>query len=196
MLIKKKKKNTRTILKYFSNFQILKKLPSFQIVTRKNPSISKRFPELPKSHKNISLPKDSLEQPYIPLQDSFIFTPFLCHNHSLINLRVTPTRKKEEQNFLRLVNHKQRRVTCFPSQVTYGPRGNTTTTVLQHSGNNRKPLGITRATSIRRRGPANRQQLLGVLAVTLLATCLFILLLLALNTNRECVQEPRKLNQP
>ncbi|XP_003491860.1 neprilysin-1 [Bombus impatiens] len=76
-------------------------------------------------------------------------------------------------------------------QVTYGPRGNTTTTVLQHSGNNRKPLGITRATSIRRRGPANRQQLLGVLAVTLLATCLFILLLLALNTSRECVQEPR-----
>lgn len=65
--VDKKKKNTRTILKYFSNFQILKKLPCFQIVTRKNPSISKRFPELPKSHKNISLPKDSLEQPYIPL---------------------------------------------------------------------------------------------------------------------------------
>lgn len=75
--------------------------------------------------------------------------------------------------------------------MTYGPRGSTTTTVLQHPGNRRKSLGITRATSIRRRGPANRQQLLGVLAVTLLATCLFILLLLALNTSRECVQEPR-----
>ncbi|KAF3420991.1 hypothetical protein E2986_13213 [Frieseomelitta varia] len=77
-----------------------------------------------------------------------------------------------------------------PLQVTYGPRGNTTTTtVLQHPGNSRKK--ITRATSIRRRGAANRQQLLGVLAVTLLATCLFILLLLALNTSREYPQEPR-----
>ncbi|XP_043526357.1 neprilysin-1 isoform X2 [Frieseomelitta varia] len=76
-----------------------------------------------------------------------------------------------------------------PLQVTYGPRGNTTTTtVLQHPGNSRKK--ITRATSIRRRGAANRQQLLGVLAVTLLATCLFILLLLALNTSREYPQEP------
>lgn len=79
-----------------------------------------------------------------------------------------------------------------PLQVTYGPRGSTTTTVL-HPGNARRPIGgITRATSItrRRRGPANRQQLLGVLAVTLLTTCLFILLLLALNPGRECTQEP------
>lgn len=53
---------------------------------------------------------------------------------------------------------------------------------------------MTRATSItrRRRGTASRQRLLGVLAITLLATCLFILLLLALNTTRECVQESRK----
>ena len=81
-----------------------------------------------------------------------------------------------------------------PLQVSYGPRGNTTTTVLHHPGNSRRPIGgITRATSItrRRRGPTDRQQLLGVLAVTLLATCLFILLLLALNTSRECIQEPR-----
>ncbi|XP_076237007.1 neprilysin-1 [Calliopsis andreniformis] len=81
-----------------------------------------------------------------------------------------------------------------PLQVTYGPRGNTSTTILHHPGNSRRPItGITRATSITRRraGPASRQQLL-VLAVTLLATCLFILLLLlALNTSRECVQEPR-----
>ncbi|CAK9806311.1 Nep1 [Anthophora plagiata] len=79
-----------------------------------------------------------------------------------------------------------------PLQVTYGPRGNTTTTVLQHPGNNRRPLGgMTRATSItrRQRRPAKRQLLLGVLALTLLATCLFILLLLALNTSREYVHE-------
>ncbi|KOC68003.1 Membrane metallo-endopeptidase-like 1 [Habropoda laboriosa] len=79
-----------------------------------------------------------------------------------------------------------------PLQVTYGPCGSTTTTVLQHPGNNRRPLGrMMRETSITRiqRGPANRQLLLGVLALTLLATCLFILLLLALNTSREYVQE-------
>ncbi|XP_053981492.1 neprilysin-1-like [Hylaeus volcanicus] len=83
-----------------------------------------------------------------------------------------------------------------PIEVSYGPCGNTTTTVLHHSGN--RPIGgiTTRAattTSITRRrtGTTNRQQLLGVLAVTLFATCLFILLLLALNTSRECVQKPR-----
>ncbi|XP_043262154.1 neprilysin-1-like isoform X2 [Colletes gigas] len=78
-----------------------------------------------------------------------------------------------------------------PLQVTYGPCGNATTTVLHHPGN--RPIGgITRATSITRRrgGSTNRQQLLVVLAVALLATCLFILLLLALNTSREYVQEP------
>ncbi|KAG9432152.1 neprilysin-1 isoform X2 [Apis mellifera carnica] len=95
-----------------------------------------------------------------------------------------------EQNEISLGSGQETPATS-PLQVTYGPRGSTTTTVLQHPGNRRKSLGITRATSIRRRGPANRQQLLGVLAVTLLATCLFILLLLALNTSRECVQEPR-----
>ncbi|PBC26987.1 Membrane metallo-endopeptidase [Apis cerana cerana] len=94
-----------------------------------------------------------------------------------------------EQNEISLGSGQETPATS-PLQVTYGPRGSTTTTVLQHPGNRRKSLGITRATSIRRRGPANRQQLLGVLAVTLLATCLFILLLLALNTSRECVQEP------
>lgn len=80
-------------------------------------------------------------------------------------------------------------------KVTYGPRGGTTTTsVLQHPVRPQRPIGITRATSItrRRRGTASRQRLLGVLAITLLAICLFILLLLALNTNHECVREPRK----
>ncbi|XP_014483935.1 PREDICTED: neprilysin-2 isoform X2 [Dinoponera quadriceps] len=79
-----------------------------------------------------------------------------------------------------------------PLQVTYGPRGATTTTVFQPPARPRRPVGVTRATSItrRQRGPASRQRLLGVLAIALLATCLFILLLLALNTTRECVQEP------
>ncbi|KAL6430283.1 hypothetical protein ACFW04_007774 [Cataglyphis niger] len=78
-------------------------------------------------------------------------------------------------------------------QVTYGPRGGTTTSVLQHPVKPQRPIGITRATSItrRRRGTASRQRLLGVLAITLLAICLFILLLLALNTNHECVREPQ-----
>ncbi|XP_076160206.1 neprilysin-1 [Ptiloglossa arizonensis] len=77
-----------------------------------------------------------------------------------------------------------------PLQVTYGPRGNATTTVIHHPGN--RPIGgITRATSITSRRRTNRQQLLVVLAITLVATCLFILLLLALNMSRECVQEPR-----
>ncbi|XP_012139304.2 neprilysin-1 [Megachile rotundata] len=76
-------------------------------------------------------------------------------------------------------------------QVTYGPHGSTTT-VLQQAENSRRPSGgMARTMSIsrRRREPASRHQLLGVLAVTLLATCLFILLLLALNASRECVQE-------
>ncbi|EZA54238.1 Membrane metallo-endopeptidase-like protein [Ooceraea biroi] len=79
-----------------------------------------------------------------------------------------------------------------PLQVTYGPRGGTTTSVLQHAAKPQRPIGVTRATSItrRRRGTATRQRLLGVLAITLLATCVFILLLLALNTSRDCVQEP------
>lgn len=81
-------------------------------------------------------------------------------------------------------------------KVTYGPRGGTTTSVLQHPVKPQRPIGITRATSItrRRRGTASRQRLLGVLAITLLAICLFILLLLALNTSRECVREPRKFS--
>ncbi|XP_076300647.1 neprilysin-1 [Lasioglossum baleicum] len=76
-------------------------------------------------------------------------------------------------------------------QVTYVPHGNTTITDLHNPGNDRGP--ITRATSITRRWrePVNRQQLLLVLAITLLATCVFILLLLALNTSRECAQEAR-----
>ncbi|XP_070151013.1 neprilysin-1 [Polyergus mexicanus] len=83
--------------------------------------------------------------------------------------------------------------TANPLQVTYGSRGGTTTTVLQHPVKPQRPIGITRATSItrRRRGTASRQRLLGVLAITLLAICLFILLLLALNTSRECVREPQ-----
>lgn len=62
-----------------------------------------------------------------------------------------------------------------------------------HTAKPQRPIGVTRATSItrRRRGTATRQRLLGVLAITLLATCVFILLLLALNTSRECVQESR-----
>lgn len=82
-------------------------------------------------------------------------------------------------------------------QVTYVPHGNTTITALHHPGNDRRPIGgVARVASITRRWrePVNRQQLLGVLAVTLLANCLFILLLLALNTSGECAQEPRKLN--
>ncbi|XP_071635770.1 neprilysin-1 isoform X4 [Temnothorax longispinosus] len=77
-------------------------------------------------------------------------------------------------------------------QVTYGSRGGTTTSVLQHPIKPQRPIGVTRVTSItrRRRGTVSRQRLLGVLAITLLATCLFILLLLALNTTRECVREP------
>lgn len=79
-----------------------------------------------------------------------------------------------------------------PVQVTLCPRGGTTTSVL-HPVKPQRPIGITRATSItrRRRGAASRQRLLGVLAIILLAICLFILLLLALNTSRECVQEPQ-----
>lgn len=82
--------------------------------------------------------------------------------------------------------------TANPLQVTYGPRGGTTTSVLQHPVKPQRPIGITRATSItrRRRGTASRQRLLGVLAIILLAICLFILLLLVLNTN-ECVREPQ-----
>lgn len=129
-----------------------------------------------------------------------------------INLRATPGKKKRKREthkgeyiYIYTIScisnvksnkhteKKKQKQICPRVQVTYGPRGNTTTTtVLQHPGNSRKK--ITRATSIRRRGAANRQQLLGVLAVTLLATCLFILLLLALNTSREYAQEPRKLN--
>ncbi|XP_024945616.1 neprilysin-1 isoform X2 [Cephus cinctus] len=73
-----------------------------------------------------------------------------------------------------------------PLQVTYGPRGSTTT-VLHNSGNARN----TRATSITRRRirTTNRQCLLGVLAFILLTTCLFTLLLLGLNTFRQCDQE-------
>ncbi|XP_026670741.1 neprilysin-1-like, partial [Ceratina calcarata] len=80
-----------------------------------------------------------------------------------------------------------------PLQVTYGPHGTTTTTVLQHGGDSQKPLdGLAKAPSFtrrRRRVSTSRQQLFGVLAITLLTTCFCILLLLALNTSRECVQE-------
>ncbi|XP_015119420.1 neprilysin-1 [Diachasma alloeum] len=78
-------------------------------------------------------------------------------------------------------------------QVTCGPRGSTTTTIVHPQGNSGRIPAITRATSVtrRRRGPTNRQQLLGVLAVTLLATSLFTLLLLALNRGRECIRDSR-----
>ncbi|XP_043270753.1 neprilysin-1-like [Venturia canescens] len=78
-------------------------------------------------------------------------------------------------------------------QVTCGARGSTTTSIVHHPTSSQRPIaGITRGTSItrRRRGPTNRQQLLGVLAVTLLiATCIFTLLLV--NRSRESGQESR-----
>lgn len=75
-----------------------------------------------------------------------------------------------------------------PPQVTYGPHGNTTTSVLHP----RRPGGsISRSTSIVRRRRTNRQLLLAVLAATLLASSLLILLLLVVNNNKECVQESR-----
>ncbi|XP_011313566.1 uncharacterized protein, partial [Fopius arisanus] len=78
-------------------------------------------------------------------------------------------------------------------QVTCTPRGNTTTTIVLPQGNSRRIPGITRATSVTRprRGPTNRQQLVGVLAVTLLAAILLALLLLALNRGRECMKDTR-----
>ncbi|XP_011861521.1 PREDICTED: endothelin-converting enzyme 2-like isoform X2 [Vollenhovia emeryi] len=75
-------------------------------------------------------------------------------------------------------------------QVTYVSRGETTTSILQHQTKPRRSIGVTRATSItrRRRGTAIRQRLLRILAITLLALCLFIFLLLALN--RKCIRKP------
>ncbi|XP_076757431.1 neprilysin-1 isoform X2 [Xylocopa sonorina] len=77
-----------------------------------------------------------------------------------------------EQNEISPVSGQEAPATS-PLQVTYGPCGNTTTTVLQHSGSSRS------------------QQLLRALAVVFLATCFFIPLLLALTTSRQCVQERR-----
>ncbi|KAH0552036.1 hypothetical protein KQX54_004370 [Cotesia glomerata] len=86
--------------------------------------------------------------------------------------------------------------TGMPLQVTCSTRGNTgtTTTVIHRPGNSSRMPGITRATSITRRrgGPTNRQQLIGVLTVTLLVTSLFTLMLLALHRNRECAKETLK----
>ncbi|CAD6235836.1 GSCOCG00008006001-RA-CDS [Cotesia congregata] len=102
----------------------------------------------------------------------------------------------EESEFLpaaaREIQH-----TGMPLQVTCSTRGNsgTTTTAIHRPGNSSRMPGITRATSITRRrgGPTNRQQLIGVLTVTLLVTSLFTLILLALHRNRECAKETRKL---
>ncbi|CAL7942059.1 unnamed protein product [Xylocopa violacea] len=77
-----------------------------------------------------------------------------------------------EQNEISPVSGQEAPATS-PLQVTYGPCGNTTTTVLQHPGSSRS------------------QQLLRALAIVFLATCFFIPLLLALTTSRQCVQERR-----
>ncbi|XP_047352829.1 neprilysin-1-like isoform X1 [Vespa velutina] len=85
-------------------------------------------------------------------------------------------------------------LTGSPLQVTYGPRGGTTVTSVLHPTNTRRQVaGITRATSVTRRrsGAPARQQMLGILAATLLGISLLTLLVLVLNTTRECVQEPR-----
>lgn len=85
-------------------------------------------------------------------------------------------------------------LTGSPLQVTYGPTGSTTVTSIIHQTNTRSQVpGITRATSVtrRRRGASARQQMLGIFAVILLAISILILLILVLNTTRECVQEPR-----
>ncbi|XP_015171080.1 PREDICTED: neprilysin-2-like [Polistes dominula] len=85
-------------------------------------------------------------------------------------------------------------LTGSPLQVTYGPTGSTTVTSILHPTNTRSQVpGITRATSVtrRRRGASARQQMLGIFAVILLAISILILLILVLNTTRECVQEPR-----
>ncbi|XP_039311172.1 neprilysin-1 isoform X2 [Solenopsis invicta] len=75
-------------------------------------------------------------------------------------------------------------------QVTYGQSGVTTTSILQHPINPQKPIGVSRSTSItRRRRGTSRQRLIGVLVITLLVTCLFILLLLVLNTSCKCARE-------
>lgn len=82
--------------------------------------------------------------------------------------------------------------------MTCSTRGNagttTTTTVIHRPANSSRMPGITRATSITRRrgGPTNRQQLLAVLAITLLVGSLFTLILLALHRSRECAKETRK----
>nr|XP_012224493.1 PREDICTED: membrane metallo-endopeptidase-like 1 isoform X2 [Linepithema humile] len=114
-------------------------------------------------------------------------------NNGYLRSSTIVTESSADLPISRLVGQDCTAPTINPLQVTYGPRGGTTTSILQHSANNKpqRPIGVTRATSITRRrsGTASRQRLLSVLAITLLASC-FILLLLALNITRECIREP------
>lgn len=83
---------------------------------------------------------------------------------------------------------------CHLSQVTIGPRGNAATSIPNHAGNALQGSiggGVARGRG-RTHVTTNRQRIIGVVVFTLVASCMFTLLILALNTSRECDQEIRE----